>query len=400
LKKIAFCCFYEAYPPISGAASVTYNVAKFLSGEKLLIQIGAGPATIETADGLPIVTLAGASENKFRKLTSLPRRVRALVNEILRFRPDLVMLEGASWAMYHWMLLRGLRHAMPNVPIIYHAHNVEYVLRRARNGRAIAAITRWAEGRLLADCDLATAVSEVDQTLFRELYNVETALFPNGVDVARFASVSTDQVAQVRSKYRMGNSAIIFSGLYAYPPNRVAVDFLIRDVMPRVLAAIPGSQLVVTGGDMPCQEPWLIAPGIVSHDELPALLASCGVAAAPIFSGSGTRLKILEAMAAGVPVVSTTKGAEGLPFRHGEHLLVADNARAFTECSRRALTDSDLRDVLSMRAARAVRHQFNWPAITSTFASWLDSNLTSRPTGNTSGVTDELGDGVLRRGTL
>jgi glycosyltransferase involved in cell wall biosynthesis len=361
--RIVVCCFYEDYPPISGAASVTYNVAKFLSGEKLLIQIGAEPATIETADGLRIETLAGASENKFRKVTSLPSRVRALVNEILRFRPDFVMLEGASWAMYHWMLLRGLRRAMSNVPIVYHAHNVEYALRRARNSRAIAAITRRAEGRLLADCDLATAVSEVDQALFRELYNVETELFPNGVDVARFASVTPDQVAQVRSKYGIGNSAIIFSGLYAYPPNRVAVDFLIRDVMPRLLAHAPEAQLVVTGGDMPCREPCLITPGIVLHDELPALLASCGVAAVPIFSGSGTRLKILEAMAAGVAVVSTSKGAEGLPFHHGEHLLIADDADAFVEGLRHAITESSLRDLLTARAKDVVRQQFDWPVI-------------------------------------
>ena len=196
---------------MSGAASVTYNVAKFLSGEKLLIQIGARPATIEIADGLRIATVGRASENNFRKVASLPSLIRALVDVILRFRPDLVILEGASWAVYHWMLLRHLRRTMLSVPIIYHAHNVEYVLRRARNGKAIAVITRWAEGRLLADCDLATAVSEVDQYLFRELYNVETVLFPNGVDVARFASVSPDQLAQVRLKYKIGDFAIIFS---------------------------------------------------------------------------------------------------------------------------------------------------------------------------------------------
>jgi len=189
--------------------------------------------------------------------------------------------------------------------------------------------------------------------------------------VVRFASVSSDQIERVRSKYGIDNCAIIFSGLYAYPPNRVAVDFLIRDVMPRLLAYTPKAQLVVTGGGMPCKEPWLIAPGIVSHDELPALLASCGVAAVPIFSGSGTRLKILEAMAAGVPVVSTTKGAEGLPFHHGEHLLVADDASAFVESLRRAIVESDLRNVLSSNGRSIVCHNFDWQEIAQQFSHYL-----------------------------
>ena len=138
--------------------------------------------------------------------------------------------------------------------------------------------------------------------------------------------------------------------------------------MPRVRAVIPGSQLVVTGGEVPCREPWLIAPGVVSHDELPALLASCRVAAAPIFSGSGTRLKILEAMAAGVPVVSTTKAAEGLPFHHGEHLLVADDASAFAESLRRAMVDSDLRNIMSSNGRSIVCHNFDWRVIAQQFS--------------------------------
>jgi glycosyltransferase involved in cell wall biosynthesis len=386
--KAAIIAFYEAYPPISGAAAVSFNVARFMLGEKLLIQVGFRPGITE-AHGVHIVTIPGAAESsRLRKIIGVPSRIRMIVQEVAGFRPDFVMLEGASWAMYHWMLLRSIRRAAPTLPIIYHAHNVEYVLRRARNGRAIAAITRWAEGRLLADCDLATAVSEVDRSHFRTLYNVDTALLPNGVDAERFSPVSTTDIERIRAKYTIGGSAIIFSGLYAFPPNRVAVDFLVRDVMPRLLAHAPAAQLVVTGGDMVCREPWLIAPGIVPYDELPALLAACGVAAAPIFSGSGTRVKILEAMAAGVPVVSTTRGAEGLPFRHGEHLLVADEAGAFVECLRRAITDSNLRGVLTAQARDVVRRQFDWRVIISRFQSRWE--VDSGGLGNMAGMTNEL----------
>lgn len=87
--------------------------------------------------------------------------------------------------------------------------------------------------------------------------------------------------------------------------------------------------------------------------------------------GSGTRLKILEAMAARVPVVSTTKAAEGLPFRHREQLLVANDAGAFVECLRRVITDGRMRDVLTARAKDLVRQKFDWPVIVQELESQL-----------------------------
>ena len=360
--KTAIVSFYEAYPPISGAAAVTFNVAKFLPGERLLIQAGSRPYSTQV-QGVRVVTVPGVAESRIGRITTLQGRLRAMIDELRRFRPDLVMLEGASWAVYHWLLLRAIRRTLPKVRVVYHAHNVEYVLRRQRNGPAIAAITRFAEGRLLADCDLATAVSDVDRALFRKLYEVDAELLPNGVDVAQFASVSAQEIERIRVRYGIGNSAIIFSGLYAYPPNRAAIDFLQDDVTPLLLEHVSDLQLVITGGDIPRRQSWLMTPGIVPHDDMPALLASCRAAAAPIFSGSGTRLKILEAMAAGVPVVATSKGVEGLPFRDGEHLLIADDTPRFVQSLRRAMMHGDSRDGLLSNARKAVSEHFDWRAI-------------------------------------
>jgi glycosyltransferase involved in cell wall biosynthesis len=360
--RIAFCCFYQAYPPVSGAAAVSFNIAKFFEGETVLIQAGPRPGSTEV-QGVRVLTVPGATEGKFAKIATLRSRLRAIVNELCRFRPELVILEGASWAVYHWMLLRAVRRALPQTRVVYHAHNVEYVLRQQWNGRTIAMITRWAEGRLLTDSDLATAVSEVDRGVFRTLYDADTAVVPNGVDADRFASISPHETERIRSKYGIGNSAIIFSGLSAYPPNRVAITFLRDDVMPLLLQHIASAQLVITGGDIPRPKGWMITPGIVPHHELPALLASCKVAAAPVFSGSGTRLKILEAMAAGVPVVATSKGAEGLPFGHGEHLLIAHSAADFAGSLRQLTINRELRDRVRTNAAKAVQQHFDWRVI-------------------------------------
>ena len=365
--KIAIVSFYEAYPPVSGAASVTYNLAKFLSGERLLVQIGARAATSESSDGLRIITLARAPANRIGRFFQLHRQVRAIVRELLHFRPDCVIFEGASWAVYHWLLLRSIRWAAPNVPIIYHAHNVEYLLRRARNGRAIAAFTRRAEGWLLAQCNLATAVSDLDRAHFRELYNVDTVLLPNGVDVARFASVSPGDTERMRLKYHIRESAVIFSGMYAYPPNRAAVDFLREYVMPRLIERIPCAQLVITGGEVPQAEPWLVSAGVVPYETLPALLTACKAAAVPLFSGSGTRLKILEAMAAGVPVVATEKAVEGLGLLHRKHFLLANNQQEFVNAIAAVFETPPLATNLRSSAEKRVKAGFSWQAIARDF---------------------------------
>jgi glycosyltransferase involved in cell wall biosynthesis len=364
--KAAVIAFYEAYPPVSGAAAVSFNIAKFLPTETLLVQVGSRPGTTEV-QGVRLVTVVGASESRVGKITGLRARIRAIVNELVSFQPDFAMLEGASWAMYHWVLLRAIRRALPQVRVVYHAHNVEYVLRRQRNGRAIAAITRWAEGRLLRGADLSTAVSAVDQEHLMRLYGVRPILLPNGVDVHGFAGVGAEDVARMRSTYGLDGRTVLFSGFYAYPPNRKAVDFLANSVMPQLRERYPSATLALTGGGAPYHEPWIRNVGSVPYEDFAPFVAACGVAVAPIFSGSGTRLKILEAMAAGVPVVATEKAAEGLGLTHGEHFLRASNLQEFVNAIAALFENPVLAANLQSFARHRVKAEFSWQAIVRDF---------------------------------
>lgn len=358
--QAAVCCFYEAFPPASGAANVSYDFARFLPGQRILIQAGAQDRRVITADGIEIVSLAGAAESRREKLVRLPGLLSRMLAEIERSSPDLVILEGASWALYHLLLVRRLRHNIPQAKIIYHSHNVEYLLRLRRNRRAIAALTRWAEGRLLRCADLCTAVSEVDQDHFARLYGIKPILLPNAVDAERFARVSTGEIARMRCKYGLDRSTLLFSGFYAYPPNREAVDFLVTAVMPALRKRYPSATLALTGGGAPYREPWIRNVGSVTYGDLPAFVAACGVAVAPIFSGSGTRLKILEAMAAGVPVIATEKAAEGLGLRPHEHFLLAHTPQEFVGTIGALLEDSMFAKNLRRSASHKVRTQFSW----------------------------------------
>lgn len=376
--KAAIICFYEAYPPISGAASVSFNIARFLPGETLLIQVGSGPRMIE-AHNVSIITIPGGARSNLGKTTGLPGRIRAIVDEIMRFGPDLVILEGASWAFYHLLLMRALRRTALSARIVYHSHNVEYLLRRKRNGHAIAAVTRWAEGHLVHDADISTAVSEVDRDHFRRLYGTEPTLLPNGVDFDRFAEVSAEAIARMRAKYRLDAHTMLFSGFYAYPPNREAIDFLVHTLMPIMRERFSSATLALTGGGAPYHEPWIRNVGSVPYEDLPAFVAACGVAVAPIFSGSGTRLKILEAMAAGVPVVATEKAAEGLGLRHREHALFADNHREFARAIGELLDNHKMAARFAYSARQKVETEFSWRMIIGDFQNTINTVLcTSR----------------------
>lgn len=350
--KAVYVSFYEAYPPVSGAASVTWNCARRSPGEVTLIQLSS-TAGESVVDGVRIVRLVGSGRG-VGKLIAIRRLVGQIVERCRLIDPKVIVLEGASWAVYHWMLLRAIRRGGLRARVWYHSHNVEQLLRRDRNGRAIAAVTGWAEGRLLRGADRSFAVSPVDQTQFRELYGAPTDLWPNGVDVERFDAVSDDQVQQARTAHGIGDEAVLFMGLYAYPPNTRAVDFLNNEVMPRVRERRPGAQLVVLGGQVPYERPWMINPGVVPFEQLPAVVKACAVGAAPVFEGSGTRLKILEYGAAGLAVVSTRKGAEGLDVIDGESILLHEDAAGFAEgivsalqAARRDGLGSALREVVA-----------------------------------------------------
>ena len=358
--RITFASLYEAYPPMSGAAAVTYGCASHLDAEVSLVQFGKAAAMERVSDGLTVTTIPQASDTRLQKFRRMPAALRQLAEEVTRSRPDCVVIEGASWAVYLAVLVRMLRRRLEETPIVYHAHNVEYLLRRQRDGRAVAAATRYAERYLLKRADYCFAVSPVDQDHFQRLYGRCPELLPNAVASDDFAAVTAESAREVRDRYELEADTVLFMGLYDYPPNKKAVDFLVHSVMPEVLSKHPHATLLVTGGVVPYQRPWLINPGLVPHGDLRALIRSCRAGVAPVFGGSGTRLKILEYMAGGLPVITTRKGAEGLPLVGEQHVLFAETPSEFAAAILRVFDSGELGERLAVGAAALVREQFDW----------------------------------------
>jgi len=139
------------------------------------------------------------------------------------------------------------------------------------------------------------------------------------------------------------------------------------EVLPLVRAAVPEFTLDIVGSSPPPAVRRLArAPGVHVIGRVPdprPWLRDAAIVVVPLRAGSGTRLKILEAWAAGRPVVSTTVGAEGLDAAHGRHLLVADDAPGFARAVRRLLADPRLRDRLAHAGRTLAEERYGWPSV-------------------------------------
>ncbi len=161
---------------------------------------------------------------------------------------------------------------------------------------------------------------------------------------------------------------MLFLGSFRHDPNRVAVDWFIRHVLPLVIAREPAAQFAIAGSDPPPEHTYadhaahLQMLGYVEDIREP--LARYAVFVCPILSGSGVRVKLLEAFAAGIPVVSTKVGAEGLAVTDGEFCALSDDPAGFAERVVALLWDPERAAEMAMRARKEVETNWDMGAIT------------------------------------
>lgn len=370
--KVAVVSLYESFPPVCGAASVTYNLAKHIPWEKYLIQISGKKDFILKESSTNLINLRILSDKTPFKGIYIFSQIRKIIRKIKHIKPDLVILEGASWTVYVLMLYCMIRLNRIDAKIIYHAHNVEFLLRKQKNNIFIALITKWAEGQLISKANLCTAVSKEDADHFERLYGEKLLILPNGVDVSFFDSTTDLQIEKIKSKYNLSKNIVLFMGLTSFKPNKEAIDFLVHDVFPTVVKRCPEAKLAIIGGEIKYKREWLLNPGIIPFEEVPAFVKACDVCVAPVFSGSGTRVKILEYMAAKKPVLSTTKGAEGISYQAGETLVVADTANKFVEEILCLLRETDYAEKLGQKGSELVRAHYAWPKIMEDFSRHME----------------------------
>ena len=133
-----------------------------------------------------------------------------------------------------------------------------------------------------------------------------------------------------------------------------------------VVERVGDAKLVIIGEKIPYSRPWIINPGSIPHEDVPLFINACKAGLAPIFSGSGTRLKILEYLAAGLPVVATEKGAEGLDSNVQADIFIRNSAGEFTDQIANILEAGNDNE-LAARGRAAVRSKYAWRKIMDDF---------------------------------
>jgi polysaccharide biosynthesis protein PslH len=188
-----------------------------------------------------------------------------------------------------------------------------------------------------------------------------TAVITNGVDCE---SYRPDQ-------YPTRPNTLVYNGALTYSANYDAMRYFLADIYPRLKQQVPEVTLSITGSTNGVDQSGLAMDDSVALTgyvpDLRSVVGGSAVCVVPIQQGGGTRLKILEAMALGVPIVATSKGAEGLQVVDGKHLLLADEPAAFAEKTARLLRDATLRRALAGQARHLVEQAYNWKSIGAAF---------------------------------
>ena len=317
--------------------------------------------------------------------------VQRLAGWLAREPFDVVQVEGIEMAPYLDVVQA---HPAPALPgrcqprplVVFDDHNCEYLLQKRAFLTDLAAPTRWPgaaysfvqwrrlrryEALSCRRADRVLAVSEVDAAALQSLVpGLQVTVVPNGIDTQAYSNFHPPMpnLQLPTSNFQLPTSNfLIFTGTMDFRPNVDAVLWFARHVLPRVRAEVPDVRLFVVGQrphrrlDVLRRDPAVVLTGWV--EDVRPYIAQAAVCVAPLRIGGGTRLKLLEAMAMGRPVVATRLGAEGYPLADGRELLLADTPADFA-ARVVALLRSPERGAALGRAARAfVEEHYDWQVI-------------------------------------
>jgi glycosyltransferase involved in cell wall biosynthesis len=277
------------------------------------------------------------------------RGMHRMVHRLLHDQPfDVIHVDQLNMAQYVPRRFGG--------QVIFDAHNAVWIItdRMAAHERSAprrialrleARRIRRAERQICEKADIVLTTTTEDQS----------ALHATGAKRFRGEIIPIGVAVPAEPPNRGAAPILLHIGTMFYPPNADAVRWFVAEVFGRIRAAVPDARFVVVGARPPADIAALHDPerGIEVRGYVPdiaPLLAEAAATVVPTRAGSGMRVKILEAMAMGLPVVSTTVGAEGIFAVPDTHLLIADDAPAFADAAIRLLSDSALRARLRAQA--------------------------------------------------
>lgn len=398
--RTLFVAPFSPYPLVFGGAIRLYNLmqaCREFSSVSLLSFESWSEAQTEVESHLAqmcerVVFVPAPAGSHLRKAGSLltPQSFQHLNYRSARFqdtlrrvltdsRYDCVIVEMTPMAQYDLVA--------PDAVRILDLQNLEYELVRRRAAHSGVGLRRLAletEWRKLHREEVAAA--QRFDTVFtpsdreREILGTlvpgrRIVTVPNTIDPDRFVADSRDP----------HECQITFVGATHVDANRDGVLWFARSVLPLIQQRFPQVRFSIVGGNPPAalralaDSPNIEVTGYV--DDVGPYLANATVLVVPLRSGGGTRLKILEALAAGAPTVSTSVGAEGLDLEEGTEIAIADDPVSFADATIRVLSSQEYQRRLSDAGRRAVVQRYSWQAISAQLQDEIEQSRRSRHDG-------------------
>jgi glycosyltransferase involved in cell wall biosynthesis len=375
------------YPPDSGKRIRSFNLVKRLARHHRIIYVSHRGRTLEETtvaeanlrdNGIDVVVVdrpvplntgpAFYARLAANLISPLPYSVQRHCTKRMRAAVRRLNAEGTIdlWQVEWTPYAQNLRRLV-DAPWVVMAHNIESQIWQRYHETERNPLKNWYIGRQLRkyldfeqktfeEADRVIVVSDPDAELAHRLYGTtRLEVVSNGVDVDYFRP----------SNEPRDPKTILFLGALFWRPNLDAVQIMVREVFPRVLAGDADAKLQIVGREPPA---WLSrelagCPNVTLHPSVPDVrpfLRQCGLLAVPMRVGGGSRLKILEALSCGCPVVSTLVGSEGLDLMPGRHYVaveeISEMAPAILRCMREPFQASEIANSGRSR----VLEQYSW----------------------------------------
>lgn len=269
-----------------------------------------------------------------------------------------------------YLLTAGVVPFDNNMPTVIFTHNVEAVIWHRQfqvNRNALWKAVAWreyraidrAERRLTHLADHVLTVSDEDRDAFLKFLPAQkVTTVPTGVDLDYFRP------------HRSSNSnRLVFTGSMDWLPNEDGMRYFCAEILPLIKSRVPDVTVRIVGRKptrkvMALKEKYSNVEVTGAVDDIRGYVHDSAVYVVPLRISGGTRIKIFEAMAMGMPVVSTTVGAEGLPVQHDQNILIADTPRDFAERTTALLLQPTARQRLGAAARTLVESCYSWQAVT------------------------------------
>jgi polysaccharide biosynthesis protein PslH len=294
-----------------------------------------------------------------------------LVQERVRtLQPDIIIAFELAAASYARQIV--------GIPRIFEELEITNILDQYRLAEPHQRLRNWLTWlkhrtyvrRLLQDFDACSVVSERERLVVKQIAptHMPIEVIPNGASMAPLVLPPKVQ-----------SDTLIYPGALSYSANLDAMRFFLSQIFPSIYAVHPSVRLQITGKVTSAQRealPSLDRVELTGYvPDIRTTVAAAYAEVVPLREGGGTRLKILEALALGTPVISTRKGAEGLDLRDGHDILLADTPRLFAEATHALLANPALREKLSIHGQQTVLQKYDWRVIGARLNSLIEQTV-------------------------